>query len=210
MKQYTDKPSVCLVGPVRLSFLKVFKPEMNELSKREEYSAVLMIPKTPHKYQSDGKAEGAGITACIKAAAMDEWGKDAKGYSNPLKDGDIEKYKKGKREGEPKYPGHWFLTVKTGKEYPPLLIGPDRVPVGEGSEGMIKYRWQAGDWGKAKVNFRAYETPGGEKGVSAYLSALQFIHKDEPFGGGASADEFDDEGTPEGVVVEGEEADPFE
>jgi hypothetical protein len=204
MKLYTDKPTICLAGPVRFSYVNLFKPRKNDLSGKTEYSVVLMIPKSPHQFQSDGKAEGAGITSCIKAAAADMFGKDVKGYKNPLKDGDIEK----NGEGLSKYPGHWFITVKTGEEYPPMIIDGQRIPLGADSLEQKRMQWQSGDWGKAKISFKGYDLKG-VKGVAAYLSAIQFIHKDEPFGNATSVEEFDMEETASPGVEVSSETDPF-
>lgn len=201
MKTYADKPTVCLAGPVRFSYANLFKPRKNDLSGKTEYSVVLMIPKEPHQFQSDGKAEGAGITSCIKAAAAEMFGEN-KNFRNPLKDGDAEK----NGEGYPKYPGHWFLTCKTGEEYPPMVIDGQRIPLGADSIEQKRQNWQSGDWGKAKVSFKAYDL-NGVKGVSAYLQAVQFLYKDEPFGNSTSAEEFEAIETP-GVEVD-HAPDPF-
>ena len=203
MKLYEDKPTICIAGPARLSYANLFKPRKNDLSQKTEFSTVLLIPKNPHQYQSDGKAEGAGITKCIKAAAADKWGEKAGSYRNPLKDGDIEK----NGDGESKHPGHWFITVKTGEEYPPMIINPAREPFGLESPEQKRNSWQSGDWAKVKISFKAYES-GPNKGVSGYLQAVQFLHKDEPFGGGASTNDFDNEAG-EGVDI-AEDVDPFQ
>lgn len=203
-----NKPFTVLTCALRLSYMKLFKPELNDQNQKKEFSVILLIPKGENKAGVDGKAEAKALAEVIKAAGNDFFkNKLPEGWRNPLKDGDKETYSEGKKAGELKYPGHYFMTVKCGEEYPPLLIGPDRVPVGEGSVGQNAMKWQSGDWGKAKINFAGYNT-AGNKGVGAWIQGLQFVLKDEAFSGGASADDFDDESAtyvPDGIADTEEE-----
>lgn len=187
MKLYENKPQTCQVGPVRMSYAHVFKPRRNEMKEGQplEYSATLLIPKEKHQYLADPKAEIDGIVGCVKTAAEAKF-PGAKGYDKPLRDGDIET----NGEGEPKYPGYWFMNVKTNAEDrngdPKMLLVVDGrgVPIGGGFE--------SGDWAKVKVNFAAYDHKG-KKGVGAYLDGVQWLYKDEPFGSpaGTTPDEFE-------------------
>lgn len=188
-----EKPYAVITAPLRLSFMKLWEPELNDQSGKKEFSTVLLIPKTDNKANIDGKAEAKSLNEVITACAKEFFkGKLPDGWRNPLKDGDKETYSEGKKAGEAKHPGHWFMTVKSGEDYPPRIIGPDRVPLGKDSLDQKKMRWQSGDWGKAAINFSAYNT-AGNKGVGAWLQVLQFVLKDEGFGGGASDEDFEDE-----------------
>lgn len=175
-----------------------------------EYKITLLIPKTAHNYQPDPNAEVNGIKECMKQAAIAEFGANPpKGLRFPLKDGDV----MGEGDDEPPYPGYWYITPKTAAFWPDgepknlLVIDGRRVPIGAGFVG--------GDWCKAKVNFKAYNNQAN-KGVAAYLSAVQWLYKDEPLGSSGSetaADEFDEvEGAHAGTATPAPspEYDPFE
>lgn len=180
MKKLTE--TVVIIGPARISYANVFKPRHNDLSKKDEYSCVLLIPKTANDKMPDPATEVKELRASIKAAVESKFpGIDKTKWDNPLKDGDIET----NDEGEPKFPGYFFIRAKACAEYPPLVIGPDRSPVGGG--------WDSGDWAKVKVSLYAWEF-AAKKGVSAGLRAVQFVFHDEKFGGGGnSIDGFDEE-----------------
>lgn len=202
MKTYDNKPTTCQVGPVRMSHAHVFTPRENKMKDGQplEFSTVTLIPKEKHKFLAEPKVEVEGVVACVKAAADAKFGAGAKGYDKPLRDGDIEL----NADGEPKYPGYWYMNVKTnaldrdGNPKNLVVVDGRGVPVGGGFE--------SGDWAKVKVNFAAYDHKG-KKGVGAYLEGVQWLYKDEPFGSGnrTSADEF--EPVSDAVTAE---YDPFE
>lgn len=162
-------PTLGIVGPCRFSYMHVFRPRKNELSNEEEYSVVLLIPKEPNEKCPDPKENIDGVAKMIKQAAAFKFGEAEKKYDRPMKDGDAE----GPNGEDPKHPGYWYLRAKAGVDYPPVLIGGDREKVVGG--------WESGDWGKAKVNFYAYDFKG-RKGVSCGLRAIQFLYHDERFG----------------------------
>ena len=187
----TSSPNTIIVGPVRLSYLQVFAPRENALKKgKMELSCRILIPKLPHKYLADPKAEGKGINEAIKAIMAESFPKLPPVWNNPLKDGDTEI---GRNTGEPKHPGFWFMQCTTTPEYPPVLLDSQKRKVTGG--------WQSGDWGYVMVKFFTYDTDGN-KGVSASLQAIQFCYHDEPFGGAPTADQVAGEF---GTVADGEE-----
>lgn len=197
MKKLND--SIAIVGNVRLSYLAVFKPKLNDLKGAKEYSAVLLFPKVDCIEAPSAQQEIKDVVAFIKDVVFSKWGdKPPAKLRNPMRDGDTEVGS----DGEPKYPGYMFMSVSAKEEYPPMVIDPERNPVGSG--------WNSGDWGKAKLKFFAYDK-NGNRGVSAGLLALQFLVHGEPLaGGGASADGFDDESSASsGSQTAGDEYDPF-
>ena len=203
MKKITD--TLVIFGPCRLSYLSVFSPRLNNMNGKEEYSAVLLIPKEPTEFCKDPKAVGKFVTEAIKAALAEKFGKEPPKWSNPLKDGDTET----NNDNQPKHPGYWFLPVSAKAEYPPVLID------GKRNTAKPEHGWVSGDWGVVKVNFFAYEFEG-KKGVSAGLRALQFLYKDEPFGSASSPeavaaefDEVDDAAAPELVTAGSASYDPW-
>lgn len=195
MKQLTA--SQIIVGPVRLSYLHVFKPRLNNMKTPPEmqFSATILIPKEPNEFNSNPKAELKGIADTIKTVREEKFAKVPNGFKNPLKDGDTEL----NNDGEPKYPGYYYLTCTAKEEYPPKLVDTALKDVTGG--------WNSGDWGYVKMNFFAFDQPAS-KGVSCGLKAIQFCAKDESLGGGEStADGFDAIAPASGSAAD--EFDPF-
>lgn len=179
-----NRPGTGIIGPVRLVFLNVFKPRINEMKNPpvQEFSCVVLIPKTPNEFCSDPVAVGKAVVRLIKEAAEAKFGqKLPPKWVTPLKDGDAEL----NNEGEPKFPGYHYLSLSCGVEYPPLLIDCHREKVLSG--------WQSGDWGMVKASFYGYDHPSGKRGVGGGLRAIQFLKHDEAFGVSAvtTPDEFE-------------------
>lgn len=162
-----------LVGPVRLSYLSVFKPRRNDLNGEMEYSVRLLIPKTPNDKCSNPKAVAEACVEAIKTAKAEKI-PDAKVWDGPLRDGD----KEVDSNGDPKEPGCWFLNAKAKEDYPPDLVDAARNKV------TAEMGWQSGDWGKVVVSFYGYDQK--KKGVGCGLRGIQFLYKDESLGGGGS------------------------
>lgn len=169
MKMITE--TIGILGPVRLSYLSVFKPRLNTLRKVEEYSAVLLIPKAPNNFCADPMAMLKSIREVIEKALKEKFKEIPKKWETCLLDGDVET----DNEGEAKHPGYWFISSRSAVEYPPVLIDAKRNPVLSATD------WVSGDWGNVKLSFFGYEFEG-KKGVSTSLRAIQFVAKDEPFG----------------------------
>jgi len=170
-----------IVGPVRMSYAHIYSPRRNELAERDEFSCVCLIPKESHQFLGDPEEQLTMLRETIENA-----GSELKGsWKSPLKDGD----KELNGQGQPRHPGYWYFNAKTGADYPPMVIDDRRVPIGKDSG------WTSGDWAKVKVRVASYDAKVN-KGVTIYLQAVQFLHKDEPFGsdplaGFAPADDFD-------------------
>lgn len=199
MKKIND--TVAIVGNVRFSYLAVFKAKTNDLKGAKEFSAVLLFPKVNCIESPDAEDEVKQVRQLVKEVVMSKWGdKPPAKLRNPIQDGDTEV----NSSGDPKYPGYFFMNVSAKEEYPPMVIDPERNPIGSG--------WNSGDWGKAKLKFFAYDR-NGNRGVSAGLLAVQFLVRGEPLaGGGASADGFDDESGSTSTSANtnvGDEYDPF-
>ena len=183
MKKITD--TIVILGPVRLSYLNVFKPRMNDIRKVEEYSGTLLIPKEANGFNGNPIALLKEIREVIEAALKEKFKEIPKKWETCLHDGDVET----NNEGEPKHPGYFYISTRSSTDYPPVLIDGARKPVIDGKN------WVSGDWGYAKLSFYGFEFEG-KKGVSTSLRAIQFTKKDEPFGSNADpeavAAEFDE------------------
>ena len=196
MPAKTDNIVIC--GPVRLSYLTVYKPRHNELKNADEFGVVLLIPKKKNDFCADPATIYKTLKATIEDVAKEKFGKVPAGFDNPLKDGDEET----NNDGDPRHAGYFYMRTTAKPEYPPQLIDCKKNTVGE-SDG-----WVSGDWGKAKIALFAWEH-AGRKGVSAGLRAIQFLKKDEPFGsGGSNLDGFEEEDGDTGKAKD-DEYDPF-
>ncbi len=165
-------------GEVRFSYANVFVPTSME-GNDPKYGVALLIPKTDTETVKF-------IQQAIQAAA--EEGKAKLGGKIPAKlkttfrDGDEEK------PDDEAYAGHYFLNCSS-KTKPGV--------VKKGSAGLVEItdetEFYSGCYGKAVVNFYAYNS-NGNKGVSAGLNNLLKTRDGEAFAGKARAeDDFADE-----------------
>ena len=161
-------------GPVRLSYLNVFKTKKNAEGK-EQFSVQLWIPKKATDQCPNPNEMLKGINDLVNAMGKPLF---PKGFRKPLRDGDATD------DGDPKAPGYWFMNVNSSPDYPPTLI--------DGAKNVCKdpTAWVSGDWGIVKASIYTYDQPQN-KGVSLGLNALQFVYKDEPLGRGPDSDDFD-------------------
>lgn len=182
-KALTD--TMLIIGPVRFSYLKVFRPELNKLRKEEEYSVTLLVPKAPVPECPNPGAILKAVREACDAALIAEFKEVPKKYSPRLLDGDVET----DGEGVAKAPGYWIIATRADVQHPPILLDQKRAPVIDGKE------WVSGDWGYAKVAFYGY-TFENAKGVGGGIRAIQFAFKGEPLGDSQSLasvqGEFDD------------------
>lgn len=187
-----------IVGPCRLSYMKVYKPVPNNLdsTKPDQYEVTLLFPKDPCPQAPNILEEIREVKSLVADVAKEFFdNKVPKGAKTPFKDGDLEM----NREGVAKHPGYWFLKVSCLK--PPALKDGSKNDVTE-SDG-----WVSGDWANAKIVFAGYNKTVNF-GVSAQLRGLQFIIKDEPFGkGGSDGDDFEEQPVKR-ITSEGIEVDP--
>jgi len=160
-----------VTGLVRLSYLKVWQPEVDDDGKKF-FKACLLIPKKD-------KATVKKIEEATQAAIAAKWpGKPPKGVKLPMRDGDEDK-------DAPEFEGMFFLNCKSAKK--PGLLNAAREEILDEDEVY------SGAWGKVSINFYAYERPDG-KGIAVGLNAIQKLKDDENLGGGGwSVDDFEDE-----------------
>ena len=158
-----------VTGEVRASYVNVFKPRMNDLSGKDEYSMTLLIPKSDKKTIADLKAAGA-------AAKEVKWGgKVPKGVKFPIHDGDGEKPNGGDYGEE--CADHWVLNVRSN--YKPGVVDANVQPIMDQSE------FQSGDYCRVSLNAFAYDNK--RKGVGFGLNNIQVLRKGDPLGGHSDA-----------------------
>lgn len=158
-------------GEVRASYVSVFAPRVNELSGREEFSLMILIPKSD-------KATVTSIKKAIQAAESDKWhGKPPAKRRNPLRDGDsADDLPQSVIVGEEPYAGHYFLNLKSAEK--PGIVDRALQPV------IDKDTFRSGDWCRVSMNAYAYSQKGNN-GVAFGLNNVQVIRKGEPLGSGS-------------------------
>lgn len=171
----TDK-NIVVGGPgrlVRFSFAEVLKPRHNEDSDRDEYSVMLLIPKTDKKTLQAIRKEVDRFKAEI-------YGKNVpRNFTDPLKDGD-EYYSSNTGEQDRNRLGCYYLTAKT-------LFPPDvrKLVAGKKVKAETDDDFYSGCYGIASINFYNYDNKG-KKGISAGLSSCMKIKDGKRLGGGVA------------------------
>ena len=163
-----------LNSPARISYAKIFKPERNDLSGKDEYSCMVLIPK----------ADTQTVTAvkqAIKFAIKGKWGdKQPSGMRIPLRDGDksgVGGVPSGAQAGQAPYGDHYFLNCKNTNKV--QIVDQKRRAILE-EDGIV-----SGDYVRVSVNAFAYDNKS--KGVSFGLNGVQLVRKGEPLGSSFSA-----------------------
>lgn len=173
-----------IITPVfRVSYPNVFRPKLNQLSKKEEYSLVALF-----KVGEDLSK----LKAAAHAAIVAKWGEDQKKW--PRKNGvnairspfrDQAEREKELEDGRKQMPdgyvkGAFFLTLKCYRQ--PGIVDQKREPI------IDETQFYAGCWARAELAAFAYET-AGNYGVSFWLNNLQKAKDDEPFSGRRKAED---------------------
>lgn len=162
----------------RLSYPNLFVPRKADDNAEPKYSATLLIPKTD-------TATVQRVQAAIDAAVKD--GIDRGVFKvpidpssttyPPLRDGDTPN-KNGEPRGE-EFAGHWFIAAKASTKRKPFVVHGDRSPL------INEEDIYAGCYVNMAVQFYAYDSKAGGKGISASLVGVQFVKDGERLGGPA-------------------------
>jgi len=170
------KANEVVLKNVRLSYFHGFTPyapaaKQGKTQQDPKYSTGVLIPKDPN-----GKANIAKLEAAIKAVKSDpkelaKWGGKvpAANFNIFLHDGD----KELNDDGEPRNPGHWYLTATAAKMKPGIVNGYNK-PITDESEVY------SGCW--ANVHLQLFGYNNESKGISAQLCNIQKTRDDEPLG----------------------------
>lgn len=168
----------------RLAFAQNLFEAQTTQSGKKQFNCTLLFPK------------GSDIAILQEAAlkaAVEEWGEKAKQMiadkliHSPFLDGDGPQGK-SKKTGEPHkgFPGHTFIRVISGEDYPPKLFNKQVRPAtkSEVESGLLVY---------AVVNAFTWENKEKGKGISFGVSMIQ-VAKDDGVrlggGGGGNPDQF--------------------
>tara|TARA_R110002020_G_scaffold173776_2_gene364717 strand:- start:8581 stop:9192 length:612 start_codon:yes stop_codon:yes gene_type:complete len=161
-------------NPARISYAKIFKPEKNDLSGKEEFSCMVLIPKADTKTVS-------ALKNAIKTAIKGRFGdKQPKGIRIPLRDGDKNGdggVPSGAEAGQAPYGDHYFINCKNTRQ--PAIVDQKRRDILDPNQIV------SGDFVRVSVNAFGYDNKS--KGVSFGLNAVQLVRKGEPLGSSFSA-----------------------
>ncbi|MBS1988734.1 DUF2815 family protein [Candidatus Dependentiae bacterium] len=162
--QTTPAPTKVITGKVRFSYLHVFEPKAIDGSSDAKYSVSLIIPKSDTETIEKVKA---AIKSATEAGKATFGNKIPANLKTPLRDGDEE------RPDDPAYKDAYFINANSKNK--PGLVDKDRQPI------IDKDEMYSGCYGRASVNFYAYNT-NGNKGIAAGLNHLQKLADGEPLG----------------------------
>lgn len=167
-----------VTGKVRFSYTHVFEPHSVEEGQEKKFSTSILIPKKDKA--TIKKIEEAIAVAIEEGKAKKFGGKVPKNLKLPLRDGDLEK------EDDDNYKGMYFINATTKTR--PGVVDGDR------NEIIDKEEFYSGCWGRASINFYAFDV-SGNRGVAAGLNNVQKLEEGEKLGGGRSsaADDFGDD-----------------
>jgi hypothetical protein len=182
MKAITEK--LVVTGVVRLAYPNLYKPRPNTLdsSKPDEYSTVVLFPKTNTDFQPNAEQEIKDMKHFMSGIAKNKFGVTEDGkvvvkvkVNYALKDGDVEVNQKG----ELAFPGYYFIRCnapcmfKSGDSFKPNVF--------DGRKRLMESGGKSGDWGIVVMDIFPWKTPTGQ-GVTTRLKEVQFLFEDEPIG----------------------------
>lgn len=164
-----------VTGEVRFSYLTVFEPKAVAEGQTPKYSVSLLIPKSDKKTLM--KIKNAVEAAKVAGQSSKFGGKIPANLKTPLRDGDTD------RPDDEVYAGHYFINANSSNK--PGLVDADVNPIMDSTE------LYSGCYGRASVNFYAYNT-NGNRGIACGLNNLQKLREGETLGGASRAeDDFD-------------------
>lgn len=157
-----------ITSKVRFSYVHAFEPTALGDDQEKKYSVSILIPKTEKALIEKLKKAIQAAKDAGKAKFGAAWKpKDP----DPLKDGDVEKPE------DPVYAGMMFVSAK-GKNKP-QVVDKNLDPI------MDKEDFYSGCYGRASINFYAYEK--GKGGVACGLNNLQKLEDGDRLGGISTA-----------------------
>ena len=169
------KDTKIVIGPLRLSYPKLFVPEENDQGVLK-YGAAFLVPKSDTKTIA---AINAAVEAAKVAGVADKWkNKVPPNLKMPLRDGDTEK-------DAPEYAGHMFFNANSNNK--PIVLDRAKNKLDEDKFGDVIY---AGCYVYGSFNAFAFEAKGN-KGVALGLQGVMKWVDGERLAGGGSVADFD-------------------
>jgi len=160
----------------RVSFPKVFKPEVNNLSGKSEYSVVALFEKD---------TDLSALKAAAQQAVIEKWGPDASKHPKNLRSPFRDQAERAKEiDGKRSLPaghveGAVFMNLKSVQK--PGVVDEQVQPI------LDESLFYAGCWARASVSVYAYDNKGN-RGVGIGLTNIQKVADGEPFSGRPTAE----------------------
>jgi len=165
----------------RVSYAHVFKPTLNKLSGKMEYS---------YQHLFEKGADLAPMKQAIMNACINKWGPDKAKWptkmNSPFKPQKalIDAAQKKGQAHEHLNAEAFYVTFKSPEKDNKGNVKPAPVIVDKNPKAVIteESKFYSGCWAKCNFNAFAYDK-GGNAGVTLYINALQFCKDGERFGG---------------------------
>lgn len=159
-----------VTGKVRLSYVTLFEPKLDDQGKLK-YSVAVLIPKSD-------KATIEKINAAVAVAKQEgvasKWGgKVPPTLKMPLRDGDA-------KPDAPEYKGHYFINANSLQK--PGVVDANVQPILDASEVY------SGCYGRVSLNFYPFDSKGN-RGVGAGLQNVQKLADGEALSGRSRAED---------------------
>lgn len=177
VQQALTAKSTIMIPECRMSYPKVFKPELNKLNGKMEYSFVGLFNE---------KSDLTRMKALAQLALEATWGKDPTQWppvlKSPFRDqNERAKFVEGKKILPPGYvEGHKFVNFKSTKR--PGIVDQNVQAIIDESQIY------GGCWVQATVRAYTYDQKGN-RGVAFGLINIQKIRDGEPLGGGSTPEQ---------------------
>jgi len=159
------------IGPVRLSYARLFEPEAMKEGDPKKYSTSAIIPK---KDKATIKKINEAIEAAKAIGKESKFGGKMSGLKTPLRDGDEE------RAESPEYKDSMFLNANSNQR--PGIVNANRSPIMDQSEVY------SGCYGYLNLTFYPFNF-NGTRGVAVGLNHFMKTKDGEPLSGGISVDD---------------------
>lgn len=174
-----EQSTKVITGKVRFCYVNVFEPTAMSEGQEKKYNIAILIDKsdTPTLEKVKAAIEAAKVVGAEKL--KDKNGKYPANLKMPLRDGDTD------RADDDAFAGKMFINANTTRK--PQIVDANL------NEIMSKDEFYAGCYGRASINFYAFNA-AGSKGIAAGLNNLQKLEDGERLAGGSSAsDDFADD-----------------
>lgn len=179
--------------PCTINFPVLLKPQLNELAKKEQYSAILMMKKGSKALKHFQKELRSLLEEHlddedVEALVDDFEPKVDDDFENyVLKDGDAyhkKQNKKGKGDKYAYYKDHVFITVRSDADSPPDLYD-GKVPLKVDVDATtIRNLFSSGNLVYGIISLIVFDKKGN-RGVTSRLNGLQYYAKGTSLGGGS-------------------------
>ena len=174
-KIMATNPTKVITGTVRFSYVSVFEAKAMNEGETPKYGLCILIPKSDTATLKKINEAIAAAKEQGKATIADKNGRVPANLKTPLRDGDEE------RPDSPDFANCYFLNASSLRK--PGVVDKDLNPI------LDRDEFYSGCYGRASINFYAYNFNNVSKGIAAGLNNLQKLKDGEPLAGGSSADE---------------------